>query len=235
MRGCLTFLLFVAILVGALAWVGLPTVASAGITAALAASGLSGTDTKVTVTANPPLELASLHADSVRVQTSDAHWNDLRAATLDLTLDDVSLGSRSFASIKGRLTGVQMASGGTTLSSGLVTLAGSSSKATATIAVAPGVVSALATDAAERTIGTRPSKVTLSAPDKVSLVIDGRSVAGRLAIDAGGALVALVQGAGTVQLLAPDAGNPFTLTSVAVTPDGGLTLGARVDLGSLTG
>jgi hypothetical protein len=235
MRGCLTFLLFVAILVGAIAWVGAATAGSAGITAALAASGLSGTDTKVTVTANPPLELVSLHADSVRVQTKDAQWNDLRAATLDLTLDDVSLGSRSFASIKGRLTGVQMTSAGTTLSSGLVTLTGSSTKATATISVAPGAVSALAMDAAERTTGTRPSKVTLSPPDKLALIVGGTAVAGRLAIDSGGALVALVQGVGTVQLLAPDARNPFTFTSVTVTPDGGLTLGARVDLGSLTG
>jgi hypothetical protein len=235
MRGCLTFLLFVAILVGAIAWVGAATAGSAGITAALAASGLSGTDTKVTVTANPPLELVSLHADSVRVQTKDAQWNDLRAATLDLTLDDVSLGSRSFASIKGRLTGVQMTSAGTTLSSGLVTLTGSSTKATATISVAPGAVSALAMDAAERTTGTRPSKVTLSPPDKLALIVGDTAVAGRLAIDSGGALVALVQGVGTVQLLAPDARNPFTFTSVTVTPDGGLTLGARVDLGSLTG
>src|SRR5438067_552454 len=138
-RGCLTFVLFVAVLVGAMAWIGLPTVASAAITAGLTASGLSGTDTKVTVTADPPLELASLHADTVRVHTTDAHWQDLRAASLDMAMTDVSLGSRSFASINGRLTGVEMPTGDTTLSSSLVTLAGSSAKATATIAVAPSV------------------------------------------------------------------------------------------------
>jgi hypothetical protein len=234
-RGCLTFLLFVAILVGAVAWIGAPTVASAGITAALAASGLSGTDTRVTVTANPPVELVSLHADSVRIETLDAHWQDLRAATLDLTLDDVSLGSRSFATIKGSLTGVQLTTDGPTITSPRVTLTGSSSDASATIGVAAQTVSMLALDAAERTIGTRPTKVSLGPPDKITLVVNGQPIAGRLVVDAGGALVALVQGVGSVRLFGPGTGDPFTLTSVTVSPDGSLVLAARVDLGSLTG
>jgi hypothetical protein len=232
MRGCLTFILLVVVVVGAMAWVGLPTVASTGITAALAASGLSGTDTKVTVTANPPLDLATLHADRVEVQTTDAHWNDLTAATLDITLDNVSLAARSFATIDGRMTGATLRDGA--LRSDLVTISGSSAKAHADIAVSATEVQRVALNAAEQTIGTRPGKVTLAPPDQVTLQVAGRTLKGRLVVNADGLLL-LVQGVGSVPLVGPSTRTPLTLTTVKVTAGGGLLLGADLDLGSLVG
>jgi hypothetical protein len=236
MRGCLTFLVFVAVLVGVLGWVALPLAASVAVNAALTAGGVSGTGTSVVVTADPPYELVTLHADEVRISTTDATWGGLRAATLTLDLKSVELGRRTFASIDGELTGATLATtAGTDVTAGRVTITGSSRQAVAVVTIPAVEVRALAAAAAERTIGTAPSAITFSAPDVVTLTVNGSAIAGRLAVDPAGGLVLRVQGVGTVDVLRPAPGLPVHLTGVRIVPGGGVELGGTVDLGSLTG
>ena len=236
MRGCLTFLVFLAVLLGLLGWFVLPPAASLAVTAALTAGGVSGTDTQVAVAADPPYELLTLHADDVRISSTDASWGALHASSLRLDLRDVELGRRTFASIDGLLTGASLAiTTGSPISASRVVISGSSRGALADVSLAPDVVRSLAIAAARTAIGTAPSAITFGAPDVVTLTVNGTTVGGRLAVDSAGGLVLRIQGAGTVDLVRPVAGLPLHLTSVRVIPGGGLELGGTVDLGALTG
>jgi hypothetical protein len=234
-RGCLTFIA-VWLVVGILAvWVALPPVLGGVTTAGLSAAGFSGQDTAVSVDASPPLRLVTLHADEVTIKSRQATLHDLSMATVDLTLHDVGLVDRSFDRLDGTLTGVRFQPPGAgTFQASRVTVTGPPGAALLSISLSPGDVRAVASSAGEASLGAAPTEVVLSAPDRITFTIGGRSVVGRLAIDAGGGLV-LRPSSGpvaSVDLLRPTPNLPLKLRSFAVTA-GGLDVVGTIDLGQL--
>ena len=101
----------------------------------------------------------------------------------------------------------------------------------ATISLSAAEFRTLATAGVKRTLGTTPSKVTLAAPDKVTVVVGGRTVTGRLAVDAGGGLVFRPNGAGgalpaSVDIVRPGPDAPIRLEGVTVGPSGATLVGS---------
>jgi hypothetical protein len=234
MRGCLTFLivLFAVALIGG--WFALPPLAGAAVTGGLGLAGFSGSNTSVTVTADPPLELATLHADGVRLMSSDATFQQLRMATVDVTLKDVHLLDRTAGAVSGTLTGLRFAPAtGPEVQISTAKLSGSGKNITATLTLSLADASAIASSAVRAQIGATPSSATLTAPDRVNVVVSGTAVGGRLHVDAGGGLV--FQPSDTsgvfstaVDLIRPGPGVPIHLRTVTVTASG-VTLGATLD------
>ena len=79
MRSCLVQLLILVALVFGLVWFGLPIGAAWVATNALKAAGFSGTDTAVTVTADPPFLLLTGHVER------DVHLHISRATPTRFT------------------------------------------------------------------------------------------------------------------------------------------------------
>lgn len=230
MRGCLfTLTLGLAVLVGA-AWYLLPAAAGGLIGMALVAAGLQGTGTVVTVSANPPFELLSGHADAIRVESTDATWDGLMIGDLRLTLVDVDLGRRTAAKVEGTLSAVRFGgSEGRPIEAATVEIAGSGDAPTARLTFDPAAVVEMAAAAIEADLGRSPDRLRLAPPDRAVFVLLGRSVSGRLAVDRVGELVLQVAGRVPVVVLAPGTAGPFRLTDVAVTADGGLVLSGSLE------
>jgi hypothetical protein len=221
MRSCLIQLIVLIAVVFCLLWFALPYGFSALATGALNASGFSGTDTKVEVSANPPPVLLTGHADRVHITSKQASMGDLHAATVDVILGDVQLLSRKMATVTGTLTGVRVAApDGQPVVLSVVTLNGSATATTATASMTLQTAQALAESelkAQTHFVG----KVALAAPDKVTLTIAGKSQSGRL-VTANGMLLLVPSGSGlpTVTLIAPGSGNPFRVTAVQIGQSG---------------
>lgn len=234
MRGCLfTLVLGLAVLVGA-AWYLLPAAAGALIGVALVAAGLHGTGTVVTVTATPPFELLSGHADAVQVESTDATWDGLAIGDLRLVLVDVGLGTRSAGRVEATLSAVRFSgSDGRPIEAERVEVAGSGNAPTARLVFDPAVVVGMASAAIEAETGRSPDRLQFAPPDQVAFVLLGRSVSGRLAVDRAGELVLRVAGRSPNVVLAPGPDSPFRLADVTVTADGQLVLGGSLDLRAL--
>jgi hypothetical protein len=233
-RGCLTtFFVLIALLLVA-CWLFLPAITSGAVDRSLGLAGFDGRDRRVTVDASSPFELVALHADSIRVQATDASYRGLLIGTVDVTLHDVALVDRTAGSIDGTLTTVQFtAADGTPITVASIGLSGSGTAVDATIALSPAQIRTIAATAVERTIGTVPTKVTLVAPDRATVVVGGRSVSGRLVVDAGGGLVFQPAGttgpvAGPIDLIRPGPDVPLRLRSISVGPSGA-TVGGSID------
>ena len=220
MRGLLYIVLLGGAVLVLLTYVVLPAAAAGVLTVTISAAGLDAPDTVVRVRSDPPWDLLGLNADQVQVRATH--------------LSDVAILGRTAGSVVGRLDGVTLAGvGPRNMRIATVTLSGSGSSTIATSDVAPADAQALIADAIESTIGTRPTKVTLFAPDRVTLhlVVD---VSGRVRVLADGTLVVRLtagQLAGQDLVLLPADGSlPVTLQSVVVTLGGGLRI-----VGSLKG
>ncbi len=233
MRGCLTILVGGLLFLLVLAWFALPAFSGGVILVGLAASGLSGTGTTVTVDASPPLELLTLHADAVHIRSSAVTWHGLDAATLALDLGDVELGSRTFKTLTGHLTDARLTTSDGETRIRTIDLTGSSERADAVLSVEPSVVATLATAAAERALGEPPSEVRLAAPDRVTASIGSRVVSGRLVVDQTGALVVELPAFGRAVVAQPGSDVPVRFTGVTIEADGGLTLRGTLDLAAL--
>ncbi len=234
MRGCLfTLALGLAVLVGT-AWYLLPAAAGALIGVALVAAGLQGTGTVVTVSATPPFELLSGHADAIRVESTDATWDGLAIGDLRLVLVDVELGTRSAGRVEATLSAVRFSgSDGRPIEAETVEVAGSGDAPTARLTFDPAVVVGMASAAIEAETGRSPDRLRFAPPDRVAFVLLGRSASGRLAVDQAGELVLRVAGRAPIVVLAPAADSPFRLADVTVTADGQLVLGGSLDLRAL--
>jgi hypothetical protein len=237
MRGCLFTLLLGVVVVAFLVVVGLPAVAAGALTAGVRAAGLQAADTTVTVASDPPTDLVGLHADRVRVRATHATFRGLEIGALDVSLRDVSLIDRTAAGVSGTLTGATVPNiGGRPLALQTITLSGGGSAVTASTTVAGADASRLIADAVESSLGTRPTSVTLSAPDVVTvkLVI---TVTARLSVDAAGDLVATVASgpaAGQVVVLLRGGEDlPIRLTAARVTSMGDLHLDGTLAVGLL--
>jgi hypothetical protein len=238
MRGCLFTLLLGAIVVGFIVVVGLPAVAAGLLTAGLAGAGLNAADTTVTVNSDPPTDLLGLHADTVHVTATNATFRGLEIGSLDLTLGDVAVLERTAGAVDGELTDVTIhATGGEQVKLDRITLQGTTKGITTTTVVPNAEAEALIADAVEKQTGTRPSSVTLTAPDGLAVKVGGQTIKGTFAINGKGDLV--VRGttgaaAGTeIPLVRGGEDLPIELTSVKVTSDGGLRLTGNLSIGIL--
>jgi hypothetical protein len=234
MRSCLIQLLMAFAVVFALLWFGLPFGASWLATNALTAAGFTGTDTRVEVKADLPPRILTGHADSIRVTSTSVGVGDLHAESIDLTLGNVDLFSRTLDTVNGTLSGVHViATDGQTVTIDSVAIDGSAKSATSTLTLSHAEAARLA----EQQLSSRGlvGKVALSAPDKVVLTINGRSEPGRLAIrNQALVLVPNNKSLPTLILLAPGDGNPFALTSVSVGATS-VTLVGTLDVDKLLG
>ena len=238
MRGCLFTLLLGIVAVGLLVTLGLPAVAAGLLTGAVTAAGLQADDTTVTVSSNPPTDLIGLHADEVRITASDASFRGVRIGSLDITLHGVDLPSRTANEIDGRLRKVSLDDGSqpsVALSSVRLSGGGDVVRASSTIPAAD--ARALVADAVGSAVGTRPSSVTLSAPDAVRIRLGGATVHGKLSITGSGDLVAdIIDGPAAgerVTVISAESESLIRLTDVAVTGTGGLRLTGRLAVGLL--
>jgi hypothetical protein len=237
-RGCLFTLLLGAIVIGFVIVVGLPAAAAGILTAGLSTAGLVADDTTVTVTSDPPTDVLGLRADSVRVTATDATFRGLEIGALDLALGDVQVLERTAGSVDGQLTDVTLTgAGGHRITVERIALLGGPDGITTTTVIPSGEVRSLIADAVEAQTGSRPTSVTLRAPDGVSFTLGGARVAGRFAATADGDLVVrgdegLTQGREVVLVRGGD-DLPIKLTSVKVTPSGDLRLTGDLTIGIL--
>jgi hypothetical protein len=237
-RGCLFTLLLGAIVIGFVIVVGLPAAASGILTAGLSTAGLVADDTTVTVTSDPPTDFLGLRADTVRVTATDATFRGMEIGALDLALGDVQILERTAGSVDGQLTDVTVTGAGDQrVTVERITLLGGPDGITTTTVIPSGEVEALIADAIKAQTGTRPTSVTLRAPDRVSFTLGGTRVAGRFAVTPDGDLV--IRGddgpAQGREVVLVRGGNdlPIELTSVKVTASGGLRLTGDLAIGIL--
>jgi LmeA-like phospholipid-binding len=232
MRSCLIQLLVEIALLFALLWFGLPFGASFLATGALNASGFAGTHTSVEVSANPPPSLLTGKADAIRIRSDSVYIGDLRASSIDVTLHDVELLSRKIGSVDGTLDGVRVAvPSGNPVTVDQVTIHGAADAADATLTVSAQAMADLAvTMLAASSI---KATVSLQAPNAVTIVASGTRQSGTLAVSNGTLLmVPTGKSLPPIALIVPGTGNPFKLTSVAVTGQQ-VTLGGTIDVQSL--
>ena len=239
MRGCLFTLLLGAIVVGFVVVVGLPAAAAGILTAGLSAAGLVADDTTVTVTSDPPTDLLGLRADRVRVTATDATFRGMEIGALDLALGDVAdpgADGRERGRRADRRHADRTPAASGSPSSGSRSWAartGSRRRPSSPAREAE----ALIADAVEAQTGRRPTSVTLRAPDRVSFVLGGTTVAGQLGVTPDGDLVVrgddgLTQGREVV-LVRGGEDLPIELTSVRVTGAGDLRLTGDLAVGIL--
>jgi hypothetical protein len=238
-RGCLFTLVLAAAVLGGIVLFGLPALAEGVLTVAIGAAGLQADDTRVTVTADPPTELLELRADRVRVTATGAMFRGLAIASFDVRFSDVALLERTAAGVDGTLTGVEVPiDGGAPVLLPSLALSGGGEDITVTTTLGGPEAEALIADAVEAEIGSRPSAITISAPDRLVVRIGVVSHA-TLAVTGTGDLIARVTdgpAAGrTVVLLRGGEDLPVRLTSVRVTTAGDLRLAGSLDVGLLQG
>ena len=235
MRGCLTSLLvFPAVLLVA-AWFLLPRIAGPIVGAGLGVAGFAASEEQVTVSADPPIELLTLHADSVHVQASKATIHGVTIDAVDVTLSDVGLLDRTAGTVTGTLTGVEVRpADGLPLRVTSVTLDGSSAAITASLTLSPSDLRSLAANAVKSALGSVPSSVTFAAPDRATVVVAGVNIAGRLVVTPARGLAfkptKLPFGLdGPIDLVTPGPEMPLRISSVTVTASGGMVVAGTVD------
>jgi hypothetical protein len=231
MRGCLSVITLAVVFLAVAIWFGGPPLASAVVESTLTGTGFASDTLDVEVTADPPLTLAVGRADRIAISATGVRWNEMRLATLSLSLGSVDLVGRTAATADGRLGGVQFAGTGGEPVLADVELSGPADAAKTTISIDSAAVSAMALSAFEADFGIRPTSASLVAPDVVRLKLGGMTVSGQLAVAGDGSIVARASGS-TIRLLAPDPSLPFRLTGLAVTPDA-LVLRGTFDVSSL--
>jgi hypothetical protein len=217
MRSCLIQLVLLFALVFCLLWFALPLGVGALATGALNASGFSGTDTKVEVSASPPPMLLTGHADKIHITSSQVSISDLHAASVDVTLRDIDMLSRKIGTVGGTLEGVRVAApNGDPVAIDEVTLDGSATATTATCRMSVAAAQTLAQSQLKTQTGIA-AKVVLKSPNLVTITVNGKSQSGRL-LTSNGSLLLVPNGntLPTVTLIAPGAGNPFRVTSVTI-------------------
>jgi hypothetical protein len=229
MRGCLTVLVTGVAFLAILGWFVLAPLAGAVIATGLVASGLSGSGTTVEVSASPPYELLSLHADAVDIHSTDVTWRGLSASSLDLHLSRLDLGARTAAAVTGRLDGVSIPTAGGSTSVERMDLAGPSAAVKVLLTIDSQTATSLATHAVATAIGLDPTTVRLAAPDRVIVTVGDRQAVGTLTVAAGGEIVLTVPPFGHATIADPSADVPIVLGSVTVTPAGQLVLGGTLD------
>jgi hypothetical protein len=233
MRGCLSFLLFTALLIGVALWFALPPATAGLVGVALSAAGFEGRDTRVEVIADPPLELLSGHAHRLSIASTDVRGAAFAASSLSLDLSDLDLFARSARATTGTLSDVTVDDGaGGTLRIRRIDVVGPLEAGRATLVideaeVADRVLRAIAS------AGLAVTSVSMDPPDGLLVEALGRRVRGRLAIAAGGAIALDLPAIGPVPIVAPPPALGARFDSLTVAPDHSLLVAATLDLRSL--
>jgi hypothetical protein len=231
MRGCLFVVLLAALFVLVGVWFGGPPLASAVVTSGLHASGLQADYLDVDVHSDPPLELAAGHADEVGIRGTHLEWNGLRAGSIDLTLNDVDLVSRTAGAAEGRLELVDLPNVDPPGSTGTVVIDGPADSAATTITIDGETIEAMALAAFETKLGVRPDRATLTEPNLVHVQAGAVELSGALVVGPDGS-IGVATPLGVVPVIKPDPSGPVRLTGVGV-QDGSLVLTGTLDVESL--
>jgi len=235
-RGCLSFLVFLAVLLGLAAWFAVPP-ATDWIVTQIVRGSIAG-DVHARVTTNPPPRILLLHADTLRIDGTAVTLpgGTIHAATLSLTLTDVNLLDRRAAAVTGRLDGVTIAGagiGGGVLVISSVSIAGPPDALSATVTIDSSTALAVASADVAQLTGSSAASVSLVAPDVLRIGIQGRTLDATLLIR-GGSLVADPP-AGTIGPVTIVDGSllaPLHLTGVQVTASAVILTG-RLDRSAL--
>jgi hypothetical protein len=230
MRGCLTWFFMVIATLLVATWLFAPSVAAGLVTAGLHAAGFSSNEEDVTVTADPPIELLTFHADGLHLRASGATFAGVHVAGVDLLLSDVAFGGRTAAKVEGTLTGLQLPTElGPITTIPMVAISGPSADLRVILSLSVADVRALAGSAVQTQIGAKPTKVVLAAPDKVSVTVSGITVRGRLVVDDAGGLTLIptspVGISGPIAIIRPGPGEPLRFTGITVNPTGATITG----------
>lgn len=236
MRGCLSFLVFAAVLLAALAWFGVPPAADWLVTQMVRGS-ISG-DVRAHVAADPPPRLLLLHADTLQVDGTGVTLpgGTISAGSLSLTLTDVNLLSRHASQVIGRLGDVTVASAG--LAGGplpirSVALSGPSDSVAAVMTVDAATALAIARAEVSSLTGAGSADVSLVAPDSLGIVVAGQVTLARLGVVKGSLVAQPQSGAiGTITIIDGASLGPLRLTSVQVTASSVILTG-RLDRSAL--
>jgi hypothetical protein len=237
MRGCLFTLLLGAAAIALLVTIGLPQVYAGVVTGALTAAGLQSDDTTVQIRSDPPTDLLGFHADTVTVSATDATFRDMHIGSLDLELHDVAVLDRTAGAVEGTLSDVAVTLfDGTDVTLDEITIEGDADQVTASTVIQGGEVERMIADVAEARLGTRPTSVTLSRPDRITIDV-GVDVEGTLDVNAAGDLILVLPGGvipgDEVVLLEGGTDLPIRLTDVQVTKAGDLRLTGDLSIGIL--
>lgn len=218
MRGCLTFLVTIAVVGAALAWFLPPPVADAVLTQSL--SVVLGGRTNAQVRTSFPPSLLTFHADRVDVIASDARLagGALRASDVSLHLMDVDLLGRTAGAVGGMLDGVTI---DTTelgpVSVDRVTLSGPSGALDATATIGPSEARRLLAAAVTAATGRPASSVELIPPASARATVGGVVLTARLQIVHGDLIAQPDQGAvRRITVLRSSSLAPFVLSRVSV-------------------
>src|SRR5919197_1382664 len=106
MRGCLSVVILAIVFVATGTWLAGPAVAAFVIESGLSAAGFNGSNTSVTVTADPPFEVLTGKVDRVDIESDDATLDQFRAGNVELSLSDANLLNRTYATVTGGLDDV---------------------------------------------------------------------------------------------------------------------------------
>jgi hypothetical protein len=220
-KGCLSFLVFAALLIAAFTWFALPPVAGLAVEMLIPRDAIAG-NVSVRVETDFPPELYTLHADAVVLTGTDALIADglLDADRAAITLTDVNVLERTAARLDGRLDGVHVNQGPITLLTiRRIDVSGPLDAVVATARLDGKELRTRAGAAIESAIGTPPQSLALAAPDRVSAKIQGVTIAGRLVVRGGALLVEGDAPLPTVELIPASATGPLSLRSIEI--DGG--------------
>jgi hypothetical protein len=126
LSGFLRFLLFTALLVGLVVFLVVPLVAGPLLTTMAREAGLEGDDVRISLDLFGP-SLLDGRAQSVRVQATEVRVPRALIGGMDVTLEAVSFGDRSFENVTGTLTDLRVTGpGGEEIVVDSVTLSGPS-------------------------------------------------------------------------------------------------------------
>ncbi len=231
MRSCLSFVVFVGLLLGLITWFVLPPLAGWVVVQVLPADALRGS-LAARVDVDFPPELLMGHADAVALSGSGvtAARGELVADELAVTLHDVRFLDRVAARVDGRLSGVNVVQDGkTVIRIDRIDVGGPTGSLAVTVTIGGDEARRRAQAALDNVISLPISSVTLQAPDRVTASAVGASVSGRLAIQDGSLVVVVDAPLPTTVVVVPaSATGPLHLTSVRIT-DGGLVLRGGLD------
>ena len=229
MRGCLSVIVLAGAFIVAGTWFAGPAVAGFVIESGLSAAGFNGTNTSVKVTTDPPFEVVTGHADRVDIDSKDATVEQFTAGSVELTLTDANLLTRTFGNVEGTLDNVTLeGSGDVSLQATRVAISGDPSAADMTIDVTREALSNAALEMFQQQLGVDVDTVELSAPDQIAFKAGNTTVAGQFEIHEGGlSMTVNLPGAQRIDLL--EAGRGFRLTKVSIDDDG-MTLDGILDV-----
>jgi hypothetical protein len=229
MRGCLSVVILAIVFVATGTWLAGPAVAAFVIESGLSAAGFNGSNTSVTVTADPPFEVLTGKVDRVDIESDDTKLDQFRAGKVELSLTDANLLARTYATVTGGLDDVTVeGSGDLSLEAERVDLEGDPSSADMTVEVTREALSNAALDLFRQQLGVDVDTVKFAAPNKVAFTAGSTTIAGQFVIHEGGlSMTVNLPGAERIDLL--EAGRGFRLTKVAIDDDG-MTLNGVLDV-----